>query len=95
MLLARTCLGCGTIVRGRSRCEDCSKTSARGYGSAWQRTARNLIALRLRCARCSTTTDLTVDHITPLSKGGTNNPGNLRVLCRPCNSGRSNNSQEF
>lgn len=95
MLLARPCLGCGAIVRGRSRCQACSTTTTRGYGSTWQRTARNLISLRLRCAWCGTTNDLTVDHITPRSKGGTDHPSNLRVLCRPHNSGRSNNSRDF
>lgn len=25
-----------------------------------------------------------VDHITPVSLGGTNDPANLRVLCSPC-----------
>ena len=25
-----------------------------------------------------------IDHITPLSSGGTNNEDNLQILCKPC-----------
>jgi 5-methylcytosine-specific restriction endonuclease McrA len=33
---------------------------------------------------------MTIDHIVPVSKGGTNNIGNLRGLCRRCNQSRQN-----
>jgi hypothetical protein len=33
---------------------------------------------------------LHVDHIVPLSEGGTNDDSNLRVTCSACNQGRSN-----
>jgi len=39
-----------------------------------------------RCQLCGDWHDLTIDHIVPRSKGGTDDPGNLRVLCRSCNS---------
>lgn len=39
-----------------------------------------------RCVTCGTREDLTVDHIHPVSKGGTNDMENLRTLCRSCNS---------
>lgn len=35
---------------------------------------------------CGTWIDLAVDHIIPVAKGGTNDPGNLQTLCRPHNS---------
>ncbi len=33
---------------------------------------------------------LQIDHIRPLTQGGTNDPDNLRVLCTACNQARSN-----
>lgn len=39
-----------------------------------------------RCKHCGATDNLTIDHITPVSKGGSDNPENLQTLCRSCNS---------
>jgi 5-methylcytosine-specific restriction endonuclease McrA len=39
-----------------------------------------------RCQDCGAVTNLTVDHVTPISKGGTNEPDNLQTLCGSCNS---------
>jgi len=33
---------------------------------------------------------LHVDHVKPISQGGTDDKGNLRVLCSACNQGRAN-----
>lgn len=38
-----------------------------------------------RCAYCKCTGELTLDHFVPLSKGGTNTLGNLRLACAKCN----------
>lgn len=38
------------------------------------------------CKHCGTHEDLSIDHIFPVSKGGTNDLENLQTLCRPCNS---------
>lgn len=41
-----------------------------------------------RCALCKrgwSEVTLTADHIRPRSKGGTNDPANLRILCKGCN----------
>ncbi|WP_331731801.1 HNH endonuclease (plasmid) [Streptomyces sp. NBC_01005] len=45
-----------------------------------------------RCRKCSAIEDLTIDHIKHWSRGGSNADDNLRVLCRSCNSRRSDGS---
>ena len=37
--------------------------------------------------------NLTIDHIVPRSKGGTNDPDNLQLLCGACNSTKGNRTQ--
>jgi len=41
---------------------------------------------KFKCVHCSKTDDLTVDHIRPVSKGGTDDFSNLQILCKSCNS---------
>jgi 5-methylcytosine-specific restriction endonuclease McrA len=38
-----------------------------------------------RCAGCGSFRRLQIDHVTPIAKGGTNAPENLRLLCFHCN----------
>jgi 5-methylcytosine-specific restriction endonuclease McrA len=42
-----------------------------------------------KCACCRNRRKLTVDHIVPLVKGGSNWPSNLQMLCKPCNSSKN------
>jgi 5-methylcytosine-specific restriction endonuclease McrA len=50
---------------------------------------------RYRCVLCGrnpaqdSSVELHLDHVVPVSRGGTNEEGNLRTLCRECNQGRS------
>ena len=41
-----------------------------------------------RCVLCGVDSDLTIDHIHPQSKGGTNSMLNLQTMCRSCNSSK-------
>ena len=50
-----------------------------------------------RCGICGSPVnfdDMTVDHIIPLSRGGTNAMDNLRLACRTCNRSKGNLSDE-
>lgn len=38
-----------------------------------------------RCKQCGSYKSLHVDHIVPLSRGGTNDTDNLQALCAKCN----------
>jgi len=40
------------------------------------------------CVHCGEREDLTLDHITPRSRGGSNKPTNLVTACRRCNTAR-------
>jgi hypothetical protein len=51
-----------------------------------QKVTSVLIRDDCRCVRCGAREDLTIDHIVPVSKGGTDWIVNLQVMCRSCNS---------
>jgi len=38
-----------------------------------------------KCLICAATQNLEIDHIVPVSQGGTGDESNLQCLCRPCN----------
>jgi len=60
------------------RCEQCRKA----YTSrAYRAMPRPVMA----CPECGVVAKMTVDHIVPIAQGGTNEPGNLRWMCLPCN----------
>ncbi len=40
---------------------------------------------RYRCLVCSSTKNLTVDHILPRSMGGASSLENFQTMCQPCN----------
>lgn len=100
-MVVRACLGCDRLTSDGSRCEDCRQAlvrrrsaarggaTAQGYDYQWQKAVRAAITAHPWCSRCGATTDLTGDHITPKSRGGQPTADNIQVLCRPCNSRKS------
>ena len=45
---------------------------------------------RTPCQECGTMKKLTIDHVVPISKGGTHSIGNLQSLCIHCNCSKNN-----
>jgi 5-methylcytosine-specific restriction protein A len=60
----------------------------RGYGRAWQKLRKAMLAQEPLCRACreqgvvTAATDL--DHIVPKAEGGTDDPANLQALCADC-----------
>jgi len=50
---------------------------------------------RQECVSCGSKDNLQFDHILPVSRGGNDEPENLRVLCRSCNLSRGNLSKFY
>lgn len=67
------------------------KRRARIAGAEGSHTAndiKNILKLqRNRCASCKidVSSGYHIDHIFPISRGGSNSPDNLQILCEPCN----------
>ncbi len=68
------------------------RAAERGAGGAFTADAWRRVLERFRneCAHCGTSAELTVDHVIPLSRGGSNDWTNLQPLCHPCNSVKCN-----
>lgn len=47
-----------------------------------------------KCQLCGTMEKITIDHIIPLSKGGTNDISNLQPLCIHCNTSKGNKGED-
>ncbi|WP_083828460.1 HNH endonuclease [Parafrankia sp. EUN1f] len=101
----KKCLDCDTLVSQGSRCKEHARARkraqearrarasnhARGYTREYRANRLTILATAPQCsvALCTTTAD-TVDHIVPLSRGGTNDLDNLRPMCSFHNTSRGN-----
>lgn len=61
----------------------------RGYGYEWEKRRAVKLKLKPLCEYCEEKGRITiateVDHVIPKSKGGTDEPSNLKSCCRACN----------
>lgn len=73
-------------------CEVCYGTGIMPGGMAVPAKVREEVFDRddYKCVLCTSESNLTLDHIIPRSKGGSNQASNLRVLCFSCNRIKSN-----
>ncbi|MEK6882358.1 MAG: HNH endonuclease [Nanoarchaeota archaeon] len=63
----------------------------RMYANLFCRDMRKILINSLSyCLHCHTSENLTIDHITPISKGGKNDINNTQILCKKCNLLKSN-----
>ena len=62
-----------------------SKAFATLTGEEWTAIKKQF---KNRCVYCGEIKPLTMDHIIPLSKGGTHTKNNIVPACRPCNSAK-------
>ena len=51
-----------------------------------------LLAANYKCQKCGSTNKLGIDHVIPLSLGGTNTKDNAQILCFDCNLMKGNRS---
>lgn len=51
---------------------------------AWREVRAFVVKRDGACLACGSKEGLTVDHVRPLSEGGSNAPANLRTLCKAC-----------
>ena len=75
-------------VRHPSRDGKVEPISPRRLGGKQRKLAYSHLVERdgEKCCNCGATNNLAVDHIAPISRGGTNKMDNLRLLCKLCNS---------
>lgn len=105
-MIQRICLApnCGRPFTARGRETRCPKHLTAHNRERWQRHGHK-IPERIRqavlkrdqrvCRYCGSEAR-SVDHITPRSKGGTDDPFNLVAACGSCNSGkRDRSAQDF
>jgi 5-methylcytosine-specific restriction protein A len=68
------------------RAEQTYEAKRKAFNRDEERRSRIKLRDNFTCQECRSRMRLTVDHIIPLSLGGSNDESNLRCLCRSCNS---------
>src|SRR5580765_799511 len=82
--------------RGAVKSRNIYARSVGAEGSFTEQEWLDLIArYKYRCLRCKNKVPLTIDHVVPLSKGGSNYISNIQPLCSGCNSYKSQRTKDY
>ncbi|MET9890780.1 HNH endonuclease [Streptomyces sp. NPDC006465] len=84
------CASAGAKRREQKRWDTRPSAWARGYNTQYRKARAEILSASPVCSICHRRPADTADHIVPLSRGGSNEPSNLRPACGPCNYGRGN-----
>lgn len=68
------------------------KAINRNYNAIFMRIGRRD---GFRCGACPATTDLQIDHVLPVSRGGGSEDENLQLLCGSCNSSKGTKTIDY
>jgi 5-methylcytosine-specific restriction endonuclease McrA len=104
----RSCLGCGRLVAGANRCEDCARIARQLYDAGrpdhhalyrtpvWKKLSAEVRSGATRCHWClKPTRKLAADHIIPVEQRPdlALERSNLVPSCVPCNTRRGRNAK--
>jgi hypothetical protein len=77
---------CLTSIHNRKK-----RPTVRNYNSVLKTL---LHKYNFACVQCGSEKELSIDHIKPKSKGGSDEESNLQILCKSCNSSKGNKWNE-
>lgn len=85
----KLCAQCRAPQQVRNNNTRCRNAGVPGVLSVeeWLRMCE---AVGWNCPKCKSRGDLVIDHIHPLSRGGSNDPANIQPLCDSCNASKKN-----
>jgi len=87
-VILRACIDCGALS-DKAHCPDHRGTARNGSTSQWRKIRAAVLKRdRYSCHYCGARPVNVVDHLRPVSRGGTDDEANLIAACPGCNSAK-------